>query len=374
VPPRRTASIVVITASWPICPGRRIACACSCACASGFAAIASCHCRIFTNDCPHCAPWARRTLRLAQRLVALGMALGGRLGCSLGHQWDVAVSRKHLAAPAPPAACTALPTPTVLGVDDSPCGNATRMAPSWWIWSAASRSAPAGAHGPSQRSGSWEHPGVEVIARIGSNAYAEGLVKGRHRHAGRRPLSSPARISGKRWTGVPHAEPSARRVNALVASNPSCCPMGLWLSCAPTPSPGLPAARGAAPDTPAGAAYQIWTLHHQGWTAPAMRQQVGLSLRTVQRDLRPPRLQAQTAQRPGGQCANPYKPYLLERWNAGCYTALRLFRDPPPAGLCWGLCVVAAYAVVYGRRRSSRPGTAARDGLCQWSPRRRASP
>src|SRR4029453_10645770 len=29
---------------------------------------------------------------------------------------------------------------------------------------------------------------------------------------------------------------------------------------------------------------QVWTLHRQGWTAPAIAQQVGLSLRTVQRD------------------------------------------------------------------------------------------
>src|SRR5437899_8288970 len=29
----------------------------------------------------------------------------------------------------------------------------------------------------------------------------------------------------------------------------------------------------------------------------------------------------------GDSVLNPYKPYLLERWNAGCYTAMRLFRD-----------------------------------------------
>ena len=39
----------------------------------------ACQRRIFTERLPTVtAPWARRTLRLAQRLVALGMALGGR--------------------------------------------------------------------------------------------------------------------------------------------------------------------------------------------------------------------------------------------------------------------------------------------------------
>src|SRR5215471_20625811 len=57
------------------------------------------HCRrrIFTDRLPTvAAPWARRTLRLAQRLVALGVALGGTAGVSLGHAWDVAVSRNTL--------------------------------------------------------------------------------------------------------------------------------------------------------------------------------------------------------------------------------------------------------------------------------------
>ena len=43
-----------------------------------------CHRRIFTERLPTvAAPWARRTLRLAQRLVALGVALGGTAGVRL---------------------------------------------------------------------------------------------------------------------------------------------------------------------------------------------------------------------------------------------------------------------------------------------------
>ena len=79
----------------------------------------SCHCRIFTERLPTiAAPWARRTLRLAQRLVALGMALGGTAGVHLGHQWDVAVSRNTLLRLLRRQPVPSLPTPTVLGVDD----------------------------------------------------------------------------------------------------------------------------------------------------------------------------------------------------------------------------------------------------------------
>src|SRR5207247_2978447 len=53
-----------------------------------------CRRRIFTERLPTvAAPWARFTLRLAQRLVALGVALGGTAGVHLSHQWDVAVRR-----------------------------------------------------------------------------------------------------------------------------------------------------------------------------------------------------------------------------------------------------------------------------------------
>src|SRR3954465_12792254 len=45
----------------------------------------SCPRRIFTERLPTvAAPWARRTLRLAQRLLALGVALGGQAGVHLG--------------------------------------------------------------------------------------------------------------------------------------------------------------------------------------------------------------------------------------------------------------------------------------------------
>jgi hypothetical protein len=29
----------------------------------------------------------------------------------------------------------------------------------------------------------------------------------------------------------------------------------------------------------------------------------------------------------GRSVINPYKAYLLERWNAGCHTAIQLFRE-----------------------------------------------
>src|SRR6266851_282098 len=65
---------------------------------------------------------------------------------------------------------------------------------------------------------------------------------------------------------------------------------------------------------------QIWTLHQQGWTGAAIAQHVGLSLRTVQRDLRTATFAGRKRRSDAGDSLlTPYKPYLLERWNAGCY-------------------------------------------------------
>jgi len=79
------------------------------------------HCRrrIFTERLPTVAgPWARRTLRLAQRLVALGVALGGKAGVRLGHAWGLRVSRNPLLRLLRRQPELDLPTPRVLGVDD----------------------------------------------------------------------------------------------------------------------------------------------------------------------------------------------------------------------------------------------------------------
>jgi transposase len=181
-----------------------------------------------------------------------------------------------------------------------------------------------------------EHPGVEVIARDRSTAYAEGARAG----------ASQATQVADRFHVLQNLRETLDQVfltqsAVLDAVNATWRPQPVPLSegrlAVPVPPPDipLPAQQRAAQRQARRQALhtQVWALHHQGWTAPAIAPHVGLGLRTVQHDLQSAAFAGRTRRSDRGTSVlNPYKPYLLERWNAGCHTALRLCRELQPQG------------------------------------------
>jgi transposase len=347
----------------------------------------ACPRRIFTERLPTvAAPWARRTLRLAQRLVALGIALGGKAGVHLGHAWALVVSRNTLLRLLRRLPQPILPTPRVLGVDDF----ALRKRQTYGtILVDLERRQPVALlpERTADTLAQWlrEHPGVTVIARDRSTAYGEGARQGAPaatQVADRFHLLQNLREALDQVFSTYSQALDA--VNALVHQQP--VPLSDGAMAVPVPPHDIPLPaqqRAVQRQARRQALYtQVWALHHQGWTAPAIAQHVGLSLRTVQRDLRSATFAGRKRRSDRGDSSlNPYKPYLLERWNAGCYTAMRLFRDLRQRGYAGGSGVVAAYArrlrqaqgLPPGHRRPRQPLPAVAEPLCQPLTPRRAS-
>jgi transposase len=346
----------------------------------------ACRRRIFTERLPTvAAPWARRTLRLAQRLGALGVALGGTAGVQLGHQWDVVVSRNTLLRLLRKLPLPALPTPRVLGVDDF----ALRKRHTYGtILVDLERHQPVALlpDRTAETVAQWlrQHPGVEVLARDRAQAYADGARQGAP--AATQVADRFHLLQNLRETldqvFMTH-EKALEAVNTLMRQQPVLLPEGAVAVPVPppveTPTPAQQRA-GQRQARRQALHQQVWALHHQGWTAPAIAQQLGLGLRTVQRDLRSPTFAGRKWRSDlGDSVLNPYKPYLLERWNAGCYNAMRLFRDLRQRGYAGGYGVVAASArrlrqaqgLPPGHRRARQPLPAVAEPVCQpLTPRR----
>jgi transposase len=140
----------------------------------------ACPRRMFTERLPTvAAPWARQTLRLAQRLRACGLALGGEMGARLGHRLGLPTSPDTLLRLVQGAPIPATVAPQVLGVDA-------------WAWRRGQRygtilvnledhqvldllperSADMVAHWLAQ------HPTVTIVCRDRSALYADGIRRG----------------------------------------------------------------------------------------------------------------------------------------------------------------------------------------------------
>ena len=346
-----------------------------------------CRRRIFTERLPTvAAPWARRTLRLAQRLVALGMALGGKAGVPLGHAWAVVVSRNTLLRVLRQQPTPSFPTPTVLGVDDF----ALRKRQTYGtVLIDLERRHPVALlpDRTAETVAQWlrAHPGVQVIARDRSTAYADGARQGAPaatQVADRFHLLQNLREALDQVFSTYNHVLDA--VNETMWRLPVPLPNGALAVPVPPHAIPLPAQQRAAERQARRQALhtQVWALHRQGWTAPVIAQHVGMGLRTVQRDLQSATCAGRKRRSDHGESGlNPYKAYLLERWNAGCSNAMRLCRDLRQRGYTGGYGIVAAYArrlrqaqgLPPGHRRARQPLPAVAEPACQPLTPRRAT-
>jgi transposase len=308
----------------------------------------ACHRQICTERLPDgAAPWARRTERLAARLTALAVALGGAAGVGLSQQLDLAVSRNTLLRLLRRLPVPSRGTPRVLGVDD--CAFRKRQSYGTVLIDLERRQPVALLPDrEAETVAQWlrAHPGVEVITRDRAKAYADGA-----RH------------------GAPEATQVADRFhllqNLVEALEQVFHTHGQTLEAVNDAlrRPGVPLADGTVaaavpPPPPTGQQktaqrrarrveyhQQVWALRVQGWPGHVIATHLGIGKSTVFRYLRTTTLPERTRRRDRGRSLlNPYTPSLLERWNAGCREALRLYRAIQHRGYPGSYATVARYA------------------------------
>ncbi|WP_282184643.1 transposase [Azospirillum argentinense] len=73
---------------------------------------------------------------------------------------------------------------------------------------------------------------------------------------------------------------------------------------------------------------QVWALHRDGWSREAIAGHLGIGRSTVGRHLRHDTFPERQGRSDVGRSRlDPWKPFILERWNAGCRHSRRLFRE-----------------------------------------------
>jgi transposase len=287
--------------------------------------------------------------------------LGGAAGVRLSRCLGVAISRRTLLRVLRRLPIPSFATPSVLGVDDFALRKRQRYGT---VLIDLERRQPVALlpDRTAETLAQWlrEHPGVEVIARDRSTAYADGAHQGA-------PSATQVADRFHLLQNLTEALDQVftthgkvlDAVNETMRQQPVPVSDGTVALPVPPPSTATPAQpRAAQRQARRQAVYeQVWALHRQGWTVPAIARHVGMSARTVQRDLRATTFPGRQPRSDRGHSRlDPYKPALLERWNAGCRTAVRLFRDLQRRGYAGSYGLVAAYASRLRQAQGLAPG------------------
>jgi transposase len=318
-------------------------------------ATSTCSRQIFCERLPQVVrPWARRTARLAAQQQRIGVALGGAAGERLADDLDQPASRDTLIRLVRVSELPTPPTPRILGVDDW----ARRKGHTYGtilidiergtiIDLLPDRSADTLAQ--------WlkDHPGVEIISRDRGGAYAEGARTGapdavqvadrwhllKNLADALVKLFDQQRATIEATLGPPASAPPASATDEVVPPAPT-----MDAITGPTATPTTTDAVDArAPDRRRARYDAVRALHAQGWSISAIADHVGLHRDTVRTYLQAPSFPERAPRSVQPSVLDPFKAYILERWNAGCHTGTLIARELKARGYRGGSTTVLAY-------------------------------
>ncbi len=305
---------------------------------------------------------AQHTVRLNETLTLLGLALGGEGGARIVDRLAMRVSPDTLLRRVRQLAAPASATPRVLGVDDFAMRKGRtygtilcdlerrcpldllpdRSADTLATWLAA-------------------HPGVEIISRDRASAYAEGASRGAPQAVQVADRFHLVKNLGDAVESMlqrhrPHLQ---RTTLPGDASTPD-------LAAAPSlPAPTAPARVNLGSPCRAETARlerrvrrlerytQVIVLREQGLNLPTIAARLGVSRRTVTRFLAADSFPERKRRTSGPGQLDPYVPYLVARWDAGCHNATQLWRELCAQGYVHSRALVFNY--VTRLRKDERP-------------------
>jgi transposase len=276
-----------------------------------------------------------------QQQQRMGLALGGNPGARLSSELDRGASRntflrlvRRLPLPEPPA-------PKVVGIDDWAWKKGQRYGT---IITDLERECPIALleDRDTETLAAWlrRHPTIRIIARDRAGTYAEAATKGApqatqvadrfhlignladallpvfEQHAELlSKATKPAAVTGQ--TSATDANLSSRTTEDLIALLPP-----------PSPSPKHQALAEQRRAARLARYERARELHAQGWPIRAIGRELGLNRNTVRSYLRAPSFperQPRVLRQPG--VLDPFIPYLIERWNAGCRNGTTLWKE-----------------------------------------------
>lgn len=198
------------------------------------------------------------------------------------------------------------------------------------------------------------HPGVEIVSRDRASAYAQGANNG-----------APDAIQvADRWHLLKNLTDAVYKIlqkhQAAIEKNlvDDCAHVDeqeATADIAPLSMESIKDAQYSAADISRQIRVtEAHRLHREGWTNKAIAAQLEVCPKTVGRYLNM-ELPLPPLRRSGRrQLLDPFKPYILERWNAGCHNAAQLFREIQAQGFPGKITIVRDFASQL-RRASGLP-------------------
>ncbi|NDV87232.1 ISL3 family transposase [Aurantimonas aggregata] len=327
----------------------------------------TCSQRIFVERLPEVRVHARRTLRLGQSQLAIGLATGGEPGSRLAGKLAMPVSGDTLLRMIHAVEAEPFPPPRVVGIDD-------------WAWRRGQR------YGtivcdlernrvidllPDRNANTvakWlqGHLGIEVVARDRAGFYAEGARRG-----------APQAVQvADRWhllhnlgealrTAAGRHRKAVKAASLKVASDkiePEAAEM-------PPARETKPEALGKERRSERRQCYEeIRRWHDQGLVPRLIAPLVGMDKRTVERWLAAGGEPEYRRRRPRNNLIDPFRPYLDQRWREGCRTTPKLLKELGEQGFTGSLATVGRWTTARRLKASAPPGETEARKAARWQP------